>query len=630
MSNVVTLFDGLRDFITGLGGERDRTTTQSFAPVAPISPAEIESMYRTDWLAAKIVDIVPQDMVRAGRRWQATADQITAIEEVEQSREVQLWPKLREALGRARLVGGCCIMIGIRNQSPMTELDPDSVEQGDLAYLNVIPRTKLSWDELDLDPQSPWYGSPRMWRLNSVEGRTIYVHPSRMLKFGGIQLLTRDVSSGQDYVWGDPILQRVYEAVRNAASVQQHVAGLVPDARNDVIYVPGLGDILNNPQDRLKLQNRFAHARTMRSMFNLLLLEGNGVTGAGARGESWQQRQVSFSQLPDLMRSYIQVTAGAADIPVTRLLGESPAGENSTGEADLRNYYDHIGAMQTLQLNPQLWVLDRVLKRTAGVDDKKIFYVWAPLWSMSPREQAEILDKTASAARRLVGSGKDMPIVDVRPLSNSIVNTLTENGSLPGLESEVAKFGSLDKIVGPDDVLPKPEPAPQPANENTGPSRQATADAAPRSLYVRRQLLNVSEFVRWASDQGIRAIVPGDQLHVTVMFCRTPIDWMEMRADWGGDSRGRIVVPPGGPRVVERLGETATVLTFWSDQLQWRHSAMRERGAVHSFDDYVTHVTISHESQQIDLSGVTPFQGELRFGPEIFEEVDEDWRSKVR
>ena len=54
-----------------------------------------------------------------------------------------------------------------------------------------------------------------------------------------------------------------------------------------------------------------------------------------------------------MVRTFLQVAAGAADIPVTRLLGQSPAGLSATGESDTRNYYDMIvGAAGGLTLRP--------------------------------------------------------------------------------------------------------------------------------------------------------------------------------------------------------------------------------------------------------------------------------------
>lgn len=629
MSPLTWIADRMVDLVTGLGGIRDRTTTQVFSGMNLISPAELEVMYRNDWLAGKIVDIIPQDMIRAGRQWQANKDQITAIENYEKLPSINMWPKLREALVRSRVMGGSALFIGIKDADPSSELRVDEIGPGDLQYLTVIDRYSISYQEVERDPRSPWYGDPRMWSVSSGQGSTVQIHPSRIIKFLGLPIVTRQSTSLSDEVWGDPVLMRVYEAVKNASSAQQHIAGLIPDARVDVMYIPELGKILESASDTDKLTKRFGYARDIKSMFRLMLLEGNGVDGTGARGETWKQRQVSFSDLPELMRSFLQIAAGAADIPVTRLLGESPAGENSTGEADLRNYYDHVKALQHLVLQPKLNALDAITKRSAGVVDDKIFYIWAPLWSMSEKEKAEVFGKKSEAARKLVGSGNDKPIVSPLALSEALVNSITEDGSLPGLEMAVLTHGALSSFMENEDYVPEEPVAPVPGAPGA-PGNTPFGDAAPRSLYVRRNLINVSEFVRWASDAGFVGITPSEELHVTVLFSKTPVDWIAMRADWSGDDRGRITIPPGGPRVVEKLGPTATVLTFWSDSLLYRHQSMLERGASSEHPgEYVAHVTISHAAQSIDVSKVTPFQGALRFGPEIFEEVDENWRDKV-
>ncbi len=68
-----------------------------------------------------------------------------------------------------------------------------------------------------------------------------------------------------------------------------------------------------------------------------------------------------------MVRTFLQVAAGAADIPVTRLLGQSPAGLSATGDSDTRNYYDMIAARQELDLRPQLERLDRLIAHSEGL-----------------------------------------------------------------------------------------------------------------------------------------------------------------------------------------------------------------------------------------------------------------------
>ena len=77
----------------------------------------------------------------------------------------------------------------------------------------------------------------------------------------------------------------------------------------------------------------------MKSLFGMTLFEGNGVS---PEGETYQQKQISFASLPDVARLFLQIASGAADIPVTRMLGQAPAGLNATGDSDTRNYYDRV------------------------------------------------------------------------------------------------------------------------------------------------------------------------------------------------------------------------------------------------------------------------------------------------
>ena len=82
------------------------------------------------------------------------------------------------------------------------------------------------------------------------------------------------------------------------------------------------------------------------------------------------QSHEPIAGLPEMVRTFLQVAAGAADIPVTRLLGQSPTGLSATGESDTRNYYDMIAARQELDLRPQLERLDRLILRSEGLDPR--------------------------------------------------------------------------------------------------------------------------------------------------------------------------------------------------------------------------------------------------------------------
>ena len=86
--------------------------------------------------------------------------------------------------------------------------------------------------------------------------------------------------------------------------------------------------------------------------------------------------------------------AGAAEIPATKLFGRSPEGMNSTGEADLRNYYDMIAQMQERYLRPALEKLVPVMAISCwGYAPEDMEIIFEPIMTSSPAEKAELVQK---------------------------------------------------------------------------------------------------------------------------------------------------------------------------------------------------------------------------------------------
>jgi hypothetical protein len=90
-----------------------------------------------------------------------------------------------------------------------------------------------------------------------------------------------------------------------------------------------------------------------------------------------------------------------------------------------------------------------------------------------------------------------------------------------------------------------------------------------------------------------------------------------------------MTVAAGGPRLMEKFSGGAVVLQFKSRELEWRHEAIREAGASWDWPEYQPHITITYDPDGVDLATVEPYQGEIVLGPEIFVEVDDDWKSGV-
>lgn len=150
--------------------------------------------------------------------------------------------------------------------------------------------------------------------------------------------------------------------------------------------------------------------------------------------------------------------------------------------------------------------------------------------------------------------------------------------------------------------------------------------AKPRTLYVSRHLLNGDDVLAWAKEQGFGKTLLPDDMHVTIAFSRTKVVWSEMKEESG---QGNLVIK-GGKRSVSPLGDKgAVVLKFESQPLHDRWAQLVKRGCSWDYEGYTSHVTITYDGEDMDLSKVEPFKGTLKFGPEIFNEVAEDWSDSI-
>ena len=143
-----------------------------------------------------------------------------------------------------------------------------------------------------------------------------------------------------------------------------------------------------------------------------------------------------------------------------------------------------------------------------------------------------------------------------------------------------------------------------------------------KPLYVYRPLLNAEQVIAWAKPQGFKTTLPADDMHVTICFSKTPLDWHAVPDHFdtlrAGHSAGRDV---------KRLGD-ALVLTFKQGELSKRWQEFRDAGASWAYPSYQPHITISYDDE-IDADALTPYTGPLEFGPEVFEPIDAKWTDDI-
>lgn len=424
MGVVRYLSDKLVNLVANLGTERDKASGSVYAPVV-MSDIELSNAYRGAWLPRKIVDIPPLDATRRWRGWQATKEQIGKIEAEE--KRLDLRRKVKQAMTRARLFGGAAIFIGTGERNTALPLSSDGIQAGGIKYLTVMNRRLLSPTELEQDPQSPLFGKPKAYRL---AGSGIEIHPSRLVIFIGAEHPDPELAMGNEFGWGDSVLQAVFDAIKQSDGTMANTASLVFEAKVDVIKIPDFMQQLQDPAFEKRILERIRLAAMAKGINGALLLDA---------AEEYETKTASFGGLPDIIDRFLQAVSGAADIPATRLLGQAPSGLNASGESDLRNYYDRIQAIQELEATPAMALLDECLLRSAlGTRPAEIHYIWNPLWQPTATEQSEINKRTAETVQILANT----KLWPEDALSKAATTMLVEQSVLPGLEAALVEYGS--------------------------------------------------------------------------------------------------------------------------------------------------------------------------------------------
>jgi phage gp29-like protein len=250
---------------------------------------------------------------------------------------------------------------------------------------------------------------------------------------------------------------------------------------------------------------------------------------------------------------------------------------------------------------------------------------WLTAWNFGPNcpvprvyrimEDPEDVNKVAERDAKLYPLG-------IRRTEESVRETYGEGYELHDLDAEKAAREAEAAKAAAQAMGNQPAGAGGPV-ANIADARAARAaqfaaqDVAPLYVYRALQPASARALLAWARSKGIPNLEPLAELHVTVLYSKQPVDWFDMGEGWPDE-----LTVTGGPRKLEKLGDKgAIVLRFASGQLKWRHAEMIERGASHDYEDYLPHVTVAY-APDFDLEGVEPFQGELVFGPEIFEPIE--------
>lgn len=387
--------DGWNNIVTGLGVEgRDKRLGMQMRHNF-FTQIQAELIYHGDDIAQKVIDKLPEDMLREG--FEVTSDDVEGLSEDIESwmEELGLYSKLEEACKISRLHGGAGIVLGIDDGlSPDKPVNEKTIRT--ISFATVLSRYEFaapSYQDLDRRVTSPNFGNPIFYKLAPVlaaDQKTMMqssekIHYSRIIRFIGAPVRGQD--RGLVNYWGDSILSKINNAITNYQSSEDSAALIMQDVTQLIVKLKGLSQLVSmGPSGDDLIRRRLNLLTKMSSILNAVVVED---------GEDVEKKTTQLAGIPDLLRRIEARLCTAANMPHTILLGESPSGLGATGNSEKQDWFEYVRASQESQIRPpaKRLVTLRLLSKdgpTSGKMPEKFMIDFNPLWVPSEKEQVEV------------------------------------------------------------------------------------------------------------------------------------------------------------------------------------------------------------------------------------------------
>ena len=426
--------DGWINAATGLGlSTMDKTVNAYYIADEKLSDNELSALYHFSDIAQKVVRLKPEEMFRVGydvvvgelpdADGKAKGDKTKEDEDdapdsssnpdkttgmkpearlCHEAQRLGLDAKLLEAMCLGRAYGGAILFVGADDgKDPSLPLDPEKVTE--VKFLTVFDKREAIVKKFYDDPLSPRFGEPETYTLYpqfflNQSGKKVVtgteVHESRCVRFEGSPTDRR--SKLALWGWTYSVLQPVYHVIRDFENLYRSMAYMVQDANQSVFKLSGVADQIASDPDQLRTRMQFVEKT--RAVNRAVILDVD-------EQEDFLKVNTTFSGVSDITDRWQQRLSAATGIPVTLLMGRSPAGLNATGDADLTSFYNAVSRDQENELKPRLLTVYQLFAKVLGIDPDLVRIECRPLMEMTEKERSELELQHAQKDKLYIDAG---------------------------------------------------------------------------------------------------------------------------------------------------------------------------------------------------------------------------------
>lgn len=409
---------------------------------------QLEAMYRGSWVVGQVVDAVAEDMTRAGVTIKGEDDPENIQQMIASMTKLGIWGALLETIKWGRLYGGALAVMIVDGQKLDTPLDISTVGKDQFRGLKVYDRWQLQPElnnmiEDGMDAGLPAYYSV-VSDINTGKVGNVRIHHSRVIRQIGIQLPAYQAIVEQ--FWGESVIERLHDRLVSFDTATSGAANLIQRAYLRTVKIEKLREVLAaGGKAEENLLTMFHHMRMLQTNEGLTLLD---------KEDEFAAHSYTFSGLSDMVLQFGQQLSGASGIPLVRLFGQSPAGLNSTGENDLRMYYDNIKAQQESRLREGVMRILRVLHQSKFEKPApdNFDFEFVSLWQTSQKEKGDI----AKSVVETVAKAHDSGIIDTPTAMKELKQASEYTGVFSNISEEQITEAENEPPPAPVETAPLP------------------------------------------------------------------------------------------------------------------------------------------------------------------------------
>lgn len=451
LSEAKIRYDSWMNAVTKLGTSFDKLTHHRVVKQGiKLTPEQREEMYVHDDVARRIVDVIPDEMLRQGYRLEIADDEDAAgaaeiaQAAIDKAKELGLDAKVLEAMTWRQLHGIGAIFVGADDgQDASSPLDIENIRSIDFLttyeFQDLTPATYYN------DPFAPkfrevetWYvahvspggarraapgqdgqigqlgrlamsqgedgavevgarTTPRDGRPSAFEGErhrgatVTRIHESRMVIFEGA-LTPRNRKAGNRNL-PLSLLETHHDVLQQFHTTWQSTAHLMTDMAQGVVTIRNLMEIIRSGNFDV-LNKRIDIMNRARGVARVMMLD--------ADQESFTRVATPIAGVSDILDKAMLRLTGAIAVPVSVFFGQDPPGLTSSGDIQIRRFYDKIRAAQSAALRPQLRRLFMLIMRsqdfvTGGEEPESWAIEFNDLQALNDLERADLRLKTVQA-----------------------------------------------------------------------------------------------------------------------------------------------------------------------------------------------------------------------------------------